>query len=200
MHRLVEAADGTALYTPVLLWLTTGLRRGELLGLMWGDLDRETGRLSVVRSLEETKMGLLLKVPKTSRSARLLPLPQVALDCLTQHELAQKAHRLRAGPAFQVHNLIFPGADGCQQRPRNVSKAFTALVSKADIIKVSMYSLRHTHITELLRAGTHLKVVSERAGHSSVAFTLQRYAHALPDMQQDAADQTQKLVGKLVSK
>jgi integrase len=200
MRRLLEAADGTALFVSVLLWLTTGLRRGELLGLMWRDLDRETGRLSVVRSLEETKTGLLLKVPKTARSARVLPLPQVALDCLTQHELTQKAHRLRAGPAFQDQDLIFPGADGCPQRPRSVTKAFTALVSKANVTKVSIHGLRHTHITELLRGGVHLKVVSERAGHASVAFTLQRYAHAIPDMQQDAADQTQKLVGKLVSK
>ena len=200
MRRLLEAGDGTPLFVPILLWLTTGLRRGELLGLKWQDLDRTTRRLSVVRSLEETKSGLVLKSTKTTRSVRVVSLPPVALDCLAQHELAQKKHRLRAGPAYQDNDLIFPGADGCPQRPRNVTKAFAALVAKANVTKVSIHGLRHTHITELLRAGTHPKVVSERAGHAAVAFTLQRYAHALPDMQQDAADQTQKLVGKLVSK
>lgn len=67
-------------------------------------------------------------------------------------------------------------------------------------LPISIHGLRPTHITELLRVGTHPKVVSERAGYSSVAFTLQRYAHALPDMQQDAADQAQKLVGALATK
>jgi integrase len=198
MRSLLEAADGTALFAPTLLWLTTGLRRGELLGLMWRDLDRAAGRLSIVRSLEETKTGLRLKAPKTARSTRTLTLPQVALDCLTRHEVAQKEYRLRLGASYQDQGLIFPGADGCPQQPRNITKAFAALVRKANVPKVSIHGLRHTHITELLRAGVHAKVVSERAGHSSVAFTLQRYAHALPDMQQDAADQAQRLIGKLV--
>ena len=200
MRRLFQFAEGTALFVPALLWLTTGLRRGELLGLMWRDLDRQKGRLSVVRSLEETKSGLLLKTPKTERSARVLPLPQLALDHLNRHELNQKEQRLRGGPAFQDQGLMFPADDGSPQRPRNLTKAFAALVAKAKVTKVSIHGLRYTHITELLRAGVHPKVVSERAGHSSVAFTLQRYAHALPDMQQDAADQTQRLVGKLVGK
>jgi len=197
---LLEVADGTPLYAVTLLCITTGLRRGELLGLKWCDLDRKTGRLSIVRSLEDSKAGLKFKAPKTARGVRQLPLPQVALDGLVQHERAQKAHRLRAGVEYQDHDLIFPGADGCPQRPRNVTKAFAALVAKTGMTKISLQGLRHTHITELLRVGIHPKVVSERAGHSSVAFTLQRYAHALPDMQQDAADQMQKLVGKLVSK
>ena len=72
------------------------------------------------------------------------------------------------------------------------------LVTRAKLGRISIHCLRHTHVTELLRAGVHPKVVSERVGHSSVAFTLQRYGHALPDMQQNAADQMQRLVGHLV--
>jgi integrase len=200
LRRLLGTAEGTPLFVPTLLWIATGLRRGELLGLMWRDLDRDKGRLSVVRSLEETKSGLALKTPKTKHSSRVLPLPQFALDHLNRHEVAQKEQRLRAGPVFRDQGLIFPADDGSPQRPRNVTKAFAALVAKAKVTKVPIHGLRHTHITDLLRAGVHPKVVSERAGHSSVAFTLQRYAHALPDMQQDAAEQTQRLVGKLVSK
>lgn len=198
MRGLLEAAEGTPLFAATLLWLTTGLRRGELLGLMWRDLDRATGRLSIVRSLEETKSGLRLKAPKTARSTRTLTLPQVALDCLGRHDLAQKEHRLRLGAAYQDQGLIFADGEGRALHPRNVTKAFAALVRRAKVPKISIHGLRHTHITELLRAGVHPKVVSERAGHASVAFTLQRYAHALPDMQQDAADQTQRLIGKLV--
>ena len=166
---------------------------------MWRDLDRATWRLSVMRSLEQTKKGMLLKTPKTARSTRVIPLPPVALDGLYQHELEQKEHRLAAGPALQDQGLIFPDATGNPQRPRNVTKAFAVLVTRAKLGRISIHGLRHTHVTELLRAGVHPKVISERAGHASVAFTLQRYAHALPDMQQDAADQMQRLVGNLVS-
>ena len=166
---------------------------------MWRDLDRATGRLSVMRSLEQTKKGMLLKTPKTARSTRVIPLPPVALDGLYQRELEQKEHRLAAGPALQDQGLIFPDATGNPQRPRNVTKAFAVLVTRAKLGRISIHGLRHTHVTELLRAGVHPKVISERAGHASVAFTLQRYAHALPDMQQDAADQMQRLVGNLVS-
>ncbi|MGH8615140.1 MAG: tyrosine-type recombinase/integrase, partial [Gammaproteobacteria bacterium] len=200
MCQLLGAAEGTALRVPTLLWLTTGLRRGELLGLMWRDLDRDSKRLSVVRSLEETRKGLLLKTPKTNLSTRVLTLPPVVLEALFRHELLQKQQRLAAGPAYQDNGLIFPDRNGRPQRPRNVTKAFAALVSRAKITPVSIHGLRHTHITELLRGGVHPKVVSERAGHASVAFTLQRYAHALPDMQQDAADHAERLVGNLMSK
>lgn len=103
-------------------------------------------------------------------------------------------------PAFRPGDPQLRRRVGKIARPRNVSKAFAAFIDKAKLTKISLHSLRHTHITELLRAGIHPKVVSERAGHSSVAFSLQRHAHALPDMQQDAADQAQKLVGALVTK
>jgi integrase len=200
MRALLATAEETALFVPTLLWLTTGLRRGELLGLVWRDIDFDRKRLTVVRSLEETKGGLVLKSPKTARSTRVMPLPPVAIEHLYRHEIAQKEQRLTAVPSYQDQGLVFPDVTGRPQRPRNVTKAFLALAAKAKIRPVNIHGLRHTHITELLRAGVHPKVVSERAGHSSVAFTLQRYAHALPDMQQDAADQTQRLVGGLLTK
>jgi integrase len=180
--------------------LTTGLRRGELLGLSWRDIDFERGRLTVNRSLEETRGSLVLKPPKTRQSVRSLTLPQVTLEALRRHELQQKEDRLAAGPDYSDNGIVFADPTGLLQRPRNITKAFGDLVKRSGVRRISMHGLRHTHITELLRAGVHPKDVSERAGHSSVAFTLQRYAHALPDMQQDAADQTQKLVGNLLSK
>jgi integrase len=199
MQTLLRTAEPTPLYVPIVLWLTTAVRRGELLGLMWRDVDRENNRLSIVRTLEETKGGLVLKAPKTAPSTRSLPLPLVAIEQLHRHELQQKEKRLQLGSAYNDLGLIFPDENGELQRPRNVTKAFAALVARAKITPISIHGLRHTHITELLRAGVHPKVVSERAGHASVAFTLQRYGHAPPDMQQDAADEAQRLVGRLVS-
>ena len=143
---------------------------------MWRDLDRATGRLSVMRSLEQTKKGMLLKTPKTARSTRVIPLPPVALNGLYQRELEQKEHRLAAGPALQDQGLIFPDATGNPQRPRNVTKAFAVLVTRAKLGRISIHGLRHTHVTELLRAGVHPKVVYETLGtlrwHSHFSATL----------------------------
>jgi integrase len=200
MKRLLSEAEGTRLFALTMVGLTTGLRRGELLGLSWRDLDFERGRLTVNRTLEETGGGLVLKAPKTRQSVRRVPLPQVALEALRRHELQQKEERLAAGSDYSDDGLVFPDPLGRLQKPRNFTKAFGELVKRSGVRHITVHGLRHTHITELLRAGVHPKVVSERAGHSSVAFTLQRYAHALPDMQQDAADQTQKLVGNLLNK
>jgi integrase len=199
MMRLLSAAEGSELETAVLLWLTTGLRRGELLALRWGDVDRERSRLTVARTLEETKAeGLSFRAPKTSRSARIVPLPSITMDALGKHELRQKRRRLAAGSAWEDQGLVFSNTWGGPQRPRNVTKAYAALARRAGLNEVSIHTLRHTHITELLRAGVHPKVVSERAGHTTVAFTLQRYGHALPDMQADAARAAERLVGGLV--
>lgn len=198
MGRLLKEAERSPLRLPVLLWLTTGLRRGELLALRWSDLDRERGRLAVVRTLEETRSGLAFKTPKTARSSRAVPLPGVALEALFDHEVRQKRLRLATGPEWNDQGLIFPDRYGRPQRPRIVTKAFSALANRAGLGAMSIHGLRHTHVTELLRAGVHPKVISERVGHSSVAFTLQRYGHALPDMQQNAADEAERLVGRLI--
>lgn len=198
MRQLLKCAEHTYLHVPVLLWLTAGLRRGELLALRWADLDRERCRLAVVRTLEETKAGVTFKAPKTARSTRVIPLPPVSIELLAEHGVRQKRRRLTLGAGWQNQGLIFPDSTGAPMRPRNVTKAFTALAMRAGLPNISIHSLRHTHATELLRAGVHPKVVSERVGHSSIAFTLQRYGHALPDMQQNAADEAERLVGSLV--
>jgi len=102
-------------------------------------------------------------------------------------------------PASRIDELMpwaFPGANV----NGDVTPLTAALARRANIPPITIHGLRHTHITDLLRAGVHPKVVSERAGHATPAFTLQRYAHASPDMQRDAADQVQRLVGKLVGR
>lgn len=198
--RLLTCARGTDLEVPVLVWLTTGLRRGELLALRWTDWDRQRNRLTVARTLEETRNSLAFKAPKTTRSSRALPLPPIALAALAEHEVRQTSTRLTMGSGWHDQGLIFPGADGTAERPNRATRAFTALAKRAGLMGFSIHGLRHTHVTELLRAGVHPKVVSERVGHSSVAFTLQRYGHALPDMQQNAADEIERLVAGLMTR
>jgi integrase len=181
---ILAAAHGSDLYVPILLALATGLRRGELLGLAWANVDLDTGLVHVLQVIEETKEGARVKPqPKTTHGRRSVTLPQTATDALRQHKAVQAEECLRLG--LGKPDLLFPR---WASSPAVFGTAFTRMASRIGI-KAGVHMLRHTHITDLLAAGAHPKVVSERAGHSSVAFTLERYAHVLPGMQEAAARQ-----------
>ncbi len=186
IKQLLAAAQGTALRQPVLLDLTTGLRRGELLGLRWKDIDLAKGTLTVAQSLEQTKDGLRFKPPKTKSSRRSITLPPVIVEMLRRHRTDQTEARLKIGLGRDPDGLVFTRADGEPIVPDELSKSFVRLARRARLDGVTLHGLRHTHITQLLGRGVPLKVVSERAGHSSVAFTLDVYGHVLSGMQDQA--------------
>lgn len=184
---LLSALDGSPLQIPVLLALTTGMRRGEILALRWQDLDLDRGALSINRTLEETETDLAVKEPKTERSRRTIALPGLAVEALRRHRAQQAEQRLKAGPAYAAdRDLVCCRADGELLSPRSVSKAFAKLARKRGL-KLRFHDLRHSHISHLLAAGVHPKVASERAGHASVSITLDVYSHVVPGMQEDAA-------------
>jgi integrase len=112
VERLLDAARGTRLAVPVLLAVTTGLRRGELLGLRWQDVDLEAGKLAVLPSLEHTKAGLAFKQPKTQKGRRAVTLPPMAIDALRRRKADQAKERLLLGPAYADHGLVLARADG----------------------------------------------------------------------------------------
>lgn len=185
--RMLVAFDyfrNSRLYAPVVTAATTGLRRGELLGLRWADVDFGAGRLSVARSLAETKQGLAFEAPKTTRSRRTLDLLPLTIETLRHHKAEQAAARLAAGPVWEDNDLIFPAPDGRPWKPSLFTDAFSDRLSRCKAVpRIAWHSLRHTHATQLLRAGVHAKVVSERLGHAGVSITLDLYSHVLPGMQ-----------------
>jgi integrase len=185
--RLLRAVAGDRLEVPVLFTLATGLRRGELLGLRWCDLDLEAAKLRVAHSLEEAGGVLRLKEPKTRAGRRTIPLPATAVQVLRHHRAAQDELRLASGPAYDDHDHVFCLPDGSPWRPSAFSVAFHRLVKRTAIEAARFHDLRHTHATQLLRAGVAPKVVSERLGHANIAITLDIYAHVLPEMQNEAA-------------
>ncbi|MCP4377573.1 MAG: site-specific integrase [bacterium] len=171
---------------PALLAVTTGLRRGEILGLRWSDVDLAAGTLTVQQSLEQIKDGLRFKSPKTHRSRRSLALPAMTVEALRSHRASQAEERLALGVAWEEHGLVCPRPAGAPWAPDTLSTAFAAFVRGSGMKPFRFHDLRHSHATHLLRAGVHPKVVSERLGHSSVGITLDTYSHVLPGMQQDA--------------
>lgn len=174
------------LYMPTLLAATTGLRRGEILGLRWESVDLTSATLAVVQSLEQTKDGLRFKSPKTHRSRRSIALPAMTVEALRVHKVAQAKERLALGPAWEEHGLVCPRPGGAPWAPDGFSTAFAAFVRRSGMKSFRFHDLRHSHASHLLRAGVHPKIVSERLGHSSVGITLDTYSHVLPGMQQDA--------------
>ena len=186
--KLLQHVDGKLLNMPVLLAVTTGLRRGEILGLRWSDVDLKGLRLQVTQSLEQTSEGLRFKSPKTTRSRRTIALPGLTVEALRAHYVNQGKQRLQLGSAYEGHNLVCARSDGAPWPPDHLSTAFSALVRKSKLKRIRFHDLRHTHATQLLRIGIHPKVVSERLGHSNIGITLDTYSHVLPGMQEAAAE------------
>jgi integrase len=185
---LLKSCEQSRLYIIVLLAVTTGLRRGEVLALRWRDVDFETSTLRVMQSLEETKSTLDFKEPKTSKSKRSVELLKTTIDALRKHRAEQNKIRLMLGPAYTSKDLVCAKVDGNFFSPKEVTRAFWALVRGIkELPNFRLHDLRHSHATQLLRAGVHPKIVSERLGHSTIGITLDIYSHLLPGMQKEAA-------------
>jgi integrase len=185
---------------PVMLAITTGLRRGEILGLRWSSVDLATGTITVVQSLEQTKEGLRFKPPKTHRSRRSIALLAITVEALRSHRARQAQERLALGPAYDDHDLVCPRPGGTPWPPDMFSTTFAALIRRSGLRRFRFHDLRHSHASQLVKAGVHPKVVSERLGHSGVGITLDTYSHVLPGLQENAATQLNCLLESAIRK
>jgi integrase len=167
--------------------LHTGMRRGELLALRWCDIDLDLANIYVNRSLQSLRGGsLVFREPKTPRARRLVAMtPSLAIE-LSKHKGSQAAMRLLFGKTLQHDDLLFCHPDGSPINPNTVSPAFAKIARRAGLT-LRLHDLRHTHATLMLKSGVHPKIVSERLGHATVAFTLDTYSHVVPGLQEAAA-------------
>lgn len=186
---LLGAAKGTEIERLLLLALDTGMRQGELLALTWGDIDINEAALHIQRTARQyAGEGVVSGPTKTHRSRRRLSLAPQTVAMLKEHRRAQNEQRLKMGPVWEGNDLVFPLGDGRPFPARSVYRHYAKVVKAAELGAVRFHDLRHTAATLMLRAGVNSKIVSERLGHASVAFTLDTYGHVLPDMQKDAAN------------
>ena len=186
LGTLLKHLKGRAIYMPVLMAASTGMRRGEILALRWSDIDLDRQTLQVAQVVEQTSDGLAIKEPKTDRSRRTIALPARLIPELRQHRRAQSELRLKLGQGKSANDLVFPTWEGELRSPQSFSKEFAREVDACDL-DVTFHGLRHTHITHLLRSGVPVHVVSARAGHANPTVTLNIYAHLLPGQQEGAA-------------
>lgn len=187
-RQLLETLRGhrnEALYA---LMLSTGLRRGEALGLLWTDFDRETGVLRVARQLKREGPHLVTTDTKTSLSRRAVNLPEPMLKALLDHADRQDAERGRLGSAWSDSGYIFTSSIGTPIDPRNLYREFQSICRKAGLGDWHPHELRHSAASLMLAQGVKLQVVSQVLGHSSIRMTADVYGHILDPDRREAAD------------
>jgi integrase len=172
------------------LWHTiamTGMRRGEALGLRWGDVDFEAGRLAIRRALIPVGRDVVVSEPKTARGRRVIAIDPDTVEVLKAQAARQLDEQKLWGEGWTDSGYVFTAEDGQYLHPERVSRYWRQAIRRAMVPKIRLHDLRHTHATLALQAGVHPKVVSERLGHATVAMTLDIYSHAIPAMQEEAA-------------
>ena len=194
-RKLLEAAKGHPQEALFVLALATGMRRGELLGLKWQDVNLDEGTLQVRRTLSRlpTQMGrdrgdLYVEAePKTKRSRRNIALAGFTIEALKQHHLRQEEMKRLVGDMWEEHDYVFCTPLGKHLNPGHaVLVQLKILLEKAGLPEIRFHDLRHSAATLLLSMGVHPKVVQEILGHSEISMTMDTYSHVLPTMQKDA--------------
>ena len=187
---------------------TTGLRRGEALGLRWSDVDLERGSLVVRQQLVQLgegrhdcpycaagHKGMLFAAPKTaSGESRTVELDGQTVGLLLEHRLRQDAHRDQLGDAYADHGLVFAREDGSPLYGDEVTKRFGEMCDTAGVRRVRLHDLRHGRASLLLAAGADIAVVSKTLGHGSISITSDTYAHLLEGVGRAATEAASALV------
>jgi integrase len=189
----IDAVRDDPFHAMWVLFATTGMRRGEVLGLAWRDVDLDKRQLAVRQSLVTVGYELHFSRPKTARGRRVIALDEHTAAVLGQHRLRQLKHK-ETCVGYQDGDLVFCGPDDAPLHPSAVSKLFKNLARSCGLPVIRLHDLRHTHATLALQAGIHPKIVSERLGHATVSLTLDVYSHALQSMQEEAAAQVGRLL------
>lgn len=167
---------------------TTGVRRGELLGLRWRDVALDSGTLRVAQQrVRAAEGGYAWGAPKTEKGRRVVAVDPTTLMALKAHRVAQAKERLAWGPAYEDSDLVFCRDNGAPLDPDYVSATFERHLRRLGLPRIRLHDLRHTHATMALAAGIHPRVVQERLGHASISVTLDTYSHSVPGLQEEAA-------------
>lgn len=195
-QKLLDAAKDHRLEAMLTLALATGMRRGELLALRWRDIDFKNKSLYIQRSVSRLPGGHRVSEPKTASGKRRITLPPFVVEALQQHRLRQLETKLKAGPAWEEHDLVFCNIYGRFLNSASLYDLFTSLVEKAGLPHMRFHDLRHSAATILLAMGVPVKVIQELLGHSSITITLNVYGHVLPSMQDEAMNKMERLFGK----
>jgi len=194
LQAFLQAAAGHRLFPAFWLLAATGMRRSELLGLRWDDVDFKEARVSINRGLVAVAYELRESRGKTRNSRRAIDLDPTTVKVLKAWRDWQLAEQEAAG--VESDDWVFTNTDGQPVHPHSISQTFERIANRAGVPRIRLHDVRHTHGTLLIKAGVPVKVVSERLGHGNPAFTIDTYQHVLPGMQAEAARTFERLIDK----
>lgn len=180
--------DNPIYYMTFKLLIHTGMRRGEVLALTWDNIDLHEQKINVTQNLLYDEEGFRFTTLKTNSSYRQISIDEDLANELKKYKAKQNHFKLALGSEYNDQNLVCSREDGRPIYFRTLSIHLDNLIRKANVPKIRLHDLRHTHATILLKLGENPKIVSERLGHSKVSMTLDVYSHVTPDMQKSTAD------------
>lgn len=170
-----------------------GLRRGELVGLRWADVDLDK-RVLYVRQQTQRRRGVLYDDDPKGRRRRVVPLPALCIAPLRWHRMKQTDQRAKAGEKWQEGGYVFTTSTGRPVEPRNVYRSFTRVAASAGLRVIRLHDARHGTATLLTAAGVAPRVVMEILGHSQISITMDVYTHVVQDTQREAISHMDRLL------
>jgi integrase len=176
LRTFLAGTRASRLHAAFVLLATTGMRRGEALGLRWADVDLDVGRASIVQTVITVKHKVNFGDPKTAKGTRTVSLDPATVAALREHRKRQAAERLQMGAGWTDQGLVFCHVEGGPLHPERFSRTFTDRIRQLGLPPSRLHDLRHTWATLALASGVHPKVVQERLGHANISITL---AHLL---------------------
>jgi integrase len=194
LRGFLDHVQDDRLYAAWLLLATTGMRRGEVAGLRWVDVDLDAGRVSPRRPRVVVNHQVLVSEPKTAKGRRSIALDPATVAALRDHRRWQLEDRLAVGPGWEDSGLVFTWPDGRPLHPERFSRWFEQHARAAGLPKIRLHDVRHSYATAALAAGIPAKIVSERLGHANIAITMDTYSHVLPGLDEQAAGTVAQLI------
>jgi integrase len=198
--KLIELLESEPIQyrTEILLLIYSGLRRGELFGLKWSDIDFDGCIINISRSLQYLPgEGLSDKDTKTKSSVRVLKLPTVAFDMLREFRQWQAGERLKVGDQWIDGNYLFTQWNGKPMFPDTLTSWFEDFIKRTDLPYIHVHSLRHTNATLMIAGGTDVRTVSKRLGHAQTSTTMNIYSHAIKSADEAAAETLQNILNPI---
>lgn len=193
-NLLIEKVQKTDIYIPVIIAIYTGMRRGEVLGLSWENINFEKKYIKVVQELSCTKQGLKILPPKTNKSIRNIAIPDTLIKILKIHKAKQMENKLLLGKEYQNIDMVCTYPNGKLFYPKRFSAKFHELLEKNKLPIVRFHDLRHSHASLLVKLGIQPKVISERLGHSNIGITMDLYSHLYEEADKEVADMFEKVI------
>lgn len=188
LRTMLDAARQDRLHALWHLLVSTGMRRCEVAALRWDHVDLDNMMLSVVRCAVESAGEVHERdLPKSSSSRRAIELDPRDVDVLRKHRAQQDQERASVGASWNDTDHVFTSPVGARLYPPDITRWFHQLTDQAGLPRIRVHDLRHTNATHLIKAGVPVKVVTERLGHSTTAYTQDAYQHVMPGMQREAA-------------